>query len=1610
MSLSANFLKDTKVGTLVEIIVGPKEIQGTIISITEDVIKILTKDGKTKNLSLSGITYYEILDFDTPQDNSSKNENRKNSPNTIKDEKDIPSNTENFYSSAQTEENIDTILKKLKERNDHYFDNIKKPMIDTFKDIISKTQDVLLKNELNKISISLDYAFKQCHESSPSDYKISENISKLKRLTNSFPKLSYIPNNCLAALYYQCKCESLSLEYYEKGDDFVAGFLISEKLNKESEMLKFSVLNLFYNRCPDPYIVKFLLGHVIKNDDFSFINRISEIPLTEKNINCVYSFVRGLLIAKHVDYNSAFDKDFNMENFNGLLSLLKNLTFKSQKNQLITYLKKTENEELKKQNINQFSAINTQVQTLANCPVFASAEKAKNEGKLSEAIQLYTRAIDLGQKPGSSVANLYQIFMRTADYAKCAKYLGKYGSKFMRSMAYQNLKKQFRISAPYKYYDMLKKYESATEKGELAENDNYYQLAQKAELEEKNLQNAIFYYKKAIQNSIRLSACIPNLAAIYSRLEMYDDAINLLNTHGRRIMTESGFLNLKLNVLNKSKNIKYIDELRDTCARLLTITNDKKQKFLILNSEAYFMFQIEEYHQALVLYLQLIMKISPDIFSDIKIYHDQRIFLLTTITVIYSKINQISEAKQYAEEILKIDPENTFALSVLGENNLNLEQIPLKIHTSDNKLTKYIEKRIEDINIESEIAQKKLIDKGKFIGSIKDGYSIFLKTMSDYREINEENQSNRFFAVAKILKQKLLEIENNNEENHTELDIPKYQNGYDQCALMGTYFMAQYFMYCSYLESSRYLFNQIISINSKSAVKFSIYWTVSNFRYLQTFFYSSRELITQGKNVMKEFSNSGKTGIANINNKPDLLLGELVEKLKIQVSQLLKMPIKHGIDTFVIGLMDYINANDTIKDFILKLLFENAYQEKILDELSKICNEDLPNVSEAEEFIVYWEKATAKYTEIKHNLLNIIKLSIDNIFQLSSLEQYIDELRKQNNKNILSPTDNSYLNDFIDILFMIKRYLTGQEFDYKAETLRNALENRTRLAEKISNHPTAFSYEFLYSEINERLLGKIYKESETFYGNAEPRVSVKLSSDCTIDPNNHVVTVPLAYTNEINHQTADEVEVTFKSINANPIRRINKFQISGDGRPTEQLVLFKVQDAVLKEKAFSIEVSLKYKYKKNINETLEKTDKYILSIRLDNNSEFSKIDNKFETLRDGHPVEDKSMFYGRDKEIDDIVNNISVNSDNKRGMCIAIYGQTRTGKSSILYHLEKRLRDENSDNVIINLGSIGDEDLVDNNIVDFLYAILSGLHKEIKRNHKDLKIILENNNIETDPDQLLDNLETAQIMFNKIFRSFTEILSNQEKKYSVILMIDEFTYIYDWIRQGKMTDRIMKFWKAFLQNNGIFAVIIGQDHMMKFVRDPNFSNDFGTTEPKKITYLSKENAQKLMDEPIQFKDESGNNVSRYKEGALDRLYELTSGSPFLIGQLCAGLVDYMNENHVIYITRAHIDDFIEKNMVNFEEARFFDPQYHDKSDIIHENEVIEQNKQLLQKIAQASRRNEWTYLSKLNLSDNERKVLKNLEIRDVVVIDKNERCKIKVALYKEWLIYKYGIN
>ena len=125
--------------------------------------------------------------------------------------------------------------------------------------------------------------------------------------------------------------------------------------------------------------------------------------------------------------------------------------------------------------------------------------------------------------------------------------------------------------------------------------------------------------------------------------------------------------------------------------------------------------------------------------------------------------------------------------------------------------------------------------------------------------------------------------------------------------------------------------------------------------------------------------------------------------------------------------------------------------------------------------------------------------------------------------------------------------------------------------------------------------------------------------------------------------------------------------------------------------------------------------------------------------------------------------------------------------------------------------------------------------------------------------------------------------------------------------------------------------------------------------------------------------------------------------------LCAGLVDYLNQTHTVFVTRAHIEDYLKKNLTAFEEARFFEPQYDDKSSA-DSDEANRENKRILHRIAQLSGKKEWTPLNSVIERESDFGLLEALEQRDVVIIQGRERCKIKVALYKEWIIEKYGLE
>ena len=657
-----------------------------------------------------------------------------------------------------------------------------------------------------------------------------------------------------------------------------------------------------------------------------------------------------------------------------------------------------------------------------------------------------------------------------------------------------------------------------------------------------------------------------------------------------------------------------------------------------------------------------------------------------------------------------------------------------------------------------------------------------------------------------------------------------------------------------------------------------------------------------------------------------------------------------------------------------------------------------------------WDKAANMYYSHRKQYLRILTETIESLFVVGELQDNFEKLNQECFASLMNNTDKEYINNLLAIFKNIARYNEIAEFDYKADTLKRVDDSRKVLEEKIHEYPTFFSYEKLLPLL-EQIQVKILKESVSLYGDSEPQISISLSGDCSLEKDKRIVRVPIACTNKTNSQNADNVQM---NIFGEGVETTEDFTLSkdlwiGDGRAKEKMIVFKVSDKVLQDKVFSFEIQVMYQYKKNMTEVEDEIKKIVLTVPLYSESVFEPIKNKFKIISGGDPVHDKSMFYGRDKDIDSIIEQIQNSSYSSRsGKCLALYGQTRTGKSSMLHHLQVKLREQSSNNIIIDMESLGKLGLNGNNITDFLYKLLRTLNKELIKKHKEVVEELDKRNIKIEPQVLLDNIEQSQLRFNETFDDVYEVIRELGERYKIVLLIDEFTYIYDWIRQETMTDRIMKFWKAFMQTHNVFAIVIGQDHMMQFMSDERFTNDFGIMETMKVNYLSEEDAKRLMDEPILYeeKDENGEVIrkkSRYKDGALDRLYELTCGSAFLIAKVCYGLVEYLNDTYSVYITRAHVDDYINKMLPTFDEINF-DSLYRDLSVIGEKATLIEKNKKLLKRIAILSNKKEYTLVESVIQNEVDREILNKLVQRDVVEVLNGDRCKIKVALYKEWLM------
>jgi len=686
---------------------------------------------------------------------------------------------------------------------------------------------------------------------------------------------------------------------------------------------------------------------------------------------------------------------------------------------------------------------------------------------------------------------------------------------------------------------------------------------------------------------------------------------------------------------------------------------------------------------------------------------------------------------------------------------------------------------------------------------------------------------------------------------------------------------------------------------------------------------------------------------------------------------------------------------------LLTVIFDNfILQHAAIDYLHKKLKKTVQeNNLTFEKFVKLWNELSSAVIQQENNLFE--QLNLLNRFELSEvwLKNAIEKI-KNLLEEVIFNSDKGYLSKLQSIFDSCISLCNSTTFDEKIIRRENVEQGGKSFLNEIEKNPTKLSIEEIYPIIK-NVLSTIESYLNNLYQTSRPELVISSA----------IVSYQLKENNQIDLQVkientaeghAEQVELLID--NDNDFYELVNMQtvaygtIRGKEKET-QIIALKLNPKAIAAKAFTLRANVKFRTRQG--ESVE-TSLQELPIQLGDAKDFVEIKpNPYAQWVRGGTVVDKTMFFGREEFIKRAYSAIC---NNYRSY--VIYGQFRSGKSSILHHLEQELK-TNSQIMVAEIGDVG-RLMDDNSPTPLLYQMLFGILRRIHKSIQDK----ERNGLS----KLDFYIPTSQEFYGHPapLDFFYELFDNLKEKRNnypewtdirIVVTMDEFTYLYEKIIQGKLSHDFMKNWKALLATNYFNVVLVAQDVFPKFRN--KYDNAFQTMQHERVTYLEEPDAKELIDKPIRIKINQEDTESRYTEQeAIDRICELTACSPYYIQIFCNQLVDYINDEKQPYITKANVSivkDRLLRGNKRLDKTAFTnlinnsDPS----ADAIPHSDLIK----VLKKIAEHTKNDPYCSSNKINcetqIDINE--ILKDLEDRDVIDKHGEKGFRIRVGLFKEWL-------
>lgn len=670
-------------------------------------------------------------------------------------------------------------------------------------------------------------------------------------------------------------------------------------------------------------------------------------------------------------------------------------------------------------------------------------------------------------------------------------------------------------------------------------------------------------------------------------------------------------------------------------------------------------------------------------------------------------------------------------------------------------------------------------------------------------------------------------------------------------------------------------------------------------------------------------------------------------------------------------LLKDIMLSDADNTLELTLLAESneAIRTRIIREYEKIGR----NTDGIDELLAVKNEIKKRY------LLYITNPTINFMSFVSFLQS--SSMLLNNERNIIE-------NDSEKIVSFVTDFNTGQKYNVILEAYENIVQKVETIVPALYSHPTEIGYEIILPVLS-TLKNNVLEKFTEIEQRVNPSIDITVleaigcrdtdAAELKIEIRNLGDSARTIHISRLTVTGADLIE-------SNTINVDIKLPAGEDKLLNVEIRL--CEDAI-RGKTAEVEFEIDYDdIYSAIAKQISRNSKINKTINFESKT-FVEIDNKFRSGAGGEELKSgDSMFYGRDAIIGRIQQTILSGSKNQ----IAIYGQKRSGKSSLLNQIMGKLDSDELCPIIC--GKFNLQGLPDNEsnptrwiLESIAFALLRSM-----RNHG-IKSL--------DKSFVLDLFAQSDDEF-KALENFIEHLSEMDdlKGNHIVIIMDEYTYLYKLIKEGRVNEDFMRRWIAFIETPGVNlqAIVAAQDTLPHFMNESYASNYFNKFSREQLSYLSKEEALQLIKRPLP--------GVRFHNHSEELIYDYTSGSAFFTQIFCDRLVYYLNsEKRTNVVGKEEIETVAERlcTGTNRLDSSIFEclTKEADGSNFSEKDNII-----VLKAIAELTRAGGYANQEdiKVNLSQEQlSNVLNNLYARRVIT-KYGDGYSINVKLFVKWIM------